>query len=62
MKNLRGLPISWQLAKREIRNGFLGFKVLIACLVLGVATIGRKIIICGRSLRGARVVRVRVEG
>ena len=39
MKNLRGLPISWQLAKREIRNGFLGFKVLIACLVLGVATI-----------------------
>ena len=39
MKDLRGLPVSWRLAKREIRNGFLGFKVLIACLVLGVATI-----------------------
>ena len=39
MKHLRGLPVSWRLAKREIRNGFLGFKVLIACLVLGVATI-----------------------
>ena len=39
MKGLRGLPVSWRLAKREIRNGFLGFKVLIACLVLGVATI-----------------------
>ena len=39
MKNLRGLPISWQLAKREIRNGFLGFNVLIACLVLWVAKI-----------------------
>ena len=39
MKIFQELQISWQIARREIRNGISGFRVLIACLVLGVATI-----------------------
>ena len=39
MKIFQELQISWQIARREIRNGISGFRILIACLVLGVATI-----------------------
>ena len=39
MKIFQELQISWPVARREIRNGIFGFRILIACLVLGVATI-----------------------
>ena len=39
MKIFQELQISWPIARREIRNGVFGFRILIACLVLGVATI-----------------------
>ena len=39
MKIFQELQISWRIARREIRNGVFGFRILIACLVLGVATI-----------------------
>ncbi|RMF13688.1 MAG: FtsX-like permease family protein [Alphaproteobacteria bacterium] len=31
--------LAWRLARRELRDGLKGFRVLIACLVLGVASI-----------------------
>jgi predicted lysophospholipase L1 biosynthesis ABC-type transport system permease subunit len=32
-------PLSWRLARRELRGGLAGFRVLILCLALGVAAI-----------------------
>ena len=34
-----GWTIAWQFARRELRSGFRGFKILIACLALGVASV-----------------------
>ncbi len=31
--------LAWRLARRELRDGLRGFRILVACLVLGVATI-----------------------
>ncbi len=33
------LELAWRLARRELRNGFSGFFVFLACLTLGVAAI-----------------------
>jgi len=38
-----GLPdvaLAWRLARRELRSGASGFRIVFACLVLGVGTIG----------------------
>ena len=32
-------PLAWRLARRELRGGLAGFRVLILCLALGVAAI-----------------------
>ena len=34
-----GWAIAWQFARRELRSGFKGFRILIACLALGVASV-----------------------
>ncbi|HEX6841918.1 MAG TPA: FtsX-like permease family protein [Stellaceae bacterium] len=33
------LPLSWRLARRELRGGLRGFRIFLACLALGVAVI-----------------------
>jgi putative ABC transport system permease protein len=33
------LPLSWRIARRELRGGLKGFRVFLACLALGVAAI-----------------------
>jgi putative ABC transport system permease protein len=33
------LPLAWRLARRELRGGLRGFRILLACLALGVAAI-----------------------
>ena len=33
------LALAWQLARRELRGGFHGFRIFLACLLLGVAAI-----------------------
>lgn len=33
------LALSWRLARRELRGGLRGFRIFLACLALGVATI-----------------------
>ena len=35
---LRQAPVAWRIARRELRGGVRGFRVFVACLVLGVAT------------------------
>ncbi len=35
----RALPLAWRLAGRELRGGLRGFRIFLACLVVGVATI-----------------------
>ena len=34
-----GLGLAWRLAQRELRGGFHGFRIFLACLFLGVAAI-----------------------
>ena len=36
---MNGWRIAWQFARRELRGGVRGFRVLIACLALGVASV-----------------------
>ena len=36
---MNGWHIAWQFARRELRGGVRGFRVLIACLALGVASV-----------------------
>ena len=36
---MAGLRIAWRIARRELRGGLAGFRVFLACLVLGVAAI-----------------------
>ncbi|MCC2664788.1 MAG: putative transporter, permease component [Geminicoccaceae bacterium] len=36
---MRGLPLAWRLARRELRGGVKGFVVFLACLTLGVGAI-----------------------
>jgi len=36
---VNGLALAWRLARRELRGGVQGFRILIACLALGVASI-----------------------
>jgi len=36
---VNGLALTWTLARRELRGGVRGFRILIACLALGVASI-----------------------
>ncbi len=33
------LALAWRLAGRELRGGLKGFRIFLACLALGVATI-----------------------
>ncbi len=33
------LALAWRLARRELRGGLKGFRIFLACLALGVATI-----------------------
>lgn len=33
------LPLAWRLARRELRGGLRNFRILIACLVIGVAAV-----------------------
>ncbi|HEY0523776.1 MAG TPA: FtsX-like permease family protein [Stellaceae bacterium] len=35
----QALPLAWRLAGRELRGGLRGFRIFLACLVVGVATI-----------------------
>ncbi|HEY0524312.1 MAG TPA: hypothetical protein VGD08_13050, partial [Stellaceae bacterium] len=35
----RALPLAWRLAGRELRGGLRGFRIFLACIVVGVATI-----------------------
>jgi len=39
MNHFENLPISFRLALRELRGGIKGFKVFLACLILGVGAI-----------------------
>ena len=39
MRNAPALPPAWRIARRELRGGVRGFRVFLACLVLGVAII-----------------------
>ena len=39
MRNAPTLPPAWRIARRELRGGVRGFRVFLACLVLGVAII-----------------------
>jgi putative ABC transport system permease protein len=36
---MTGLALSWRLARREMRAGFSGFRILLACLTIGVGAI-----------------------
>ncbi len=36
---MSNLPLAWRLARRELRGGLAGFRVFLACLILGVAAI-----------------------
>lgn len=36
---MNGFALTWKLARRELRGGVRGFRILIACLALGVASI-----------------------
>lgn len=36
---MKGLGLAWTLARRELRAGFSGFRIFLACLALGVAAI-----------------------
>ena len=36
---MTGLALGWTLARRELRAGFSGFRIFLACLALGVAAI-----------------------
>ncbi len=36
---MNGLGLAWRLARRELRGGFAGFRIFLACLALGVAAI-----------------------
>jgi predicted lysophospholipase L1 biosynthesis ABC-type transport system permease subunit len=36
---MNSLPLAWRLALRELRAGLAGFRVFLACLILGVAAI-----------------------
>jgi len=36
---VNGFALTWKLARRELRGGVRGFRILIACLALGVASI-----------------------
>ena len=33
------LALAWRFARRELRGGLAGFRIFLACLALGVATI-----------------------
>ena len=37
--NIRKLPVALRLALRELRGGFSGFAVFIACIAIGVGAI-----------------------
>lgn len=38
-RGVTGLALAWRFARRELRGGIKGFRILIACLALGVAAI-----------------------
>jgi len=55
------LALSARLATRELRGGFKGFRILIACLALGVAAIAavgsiKQAIEAGLSAEGATLL------
>src|SRR5215472_688343 len=37
---MSGWALAWRLARREMRGGIRGFRIFLACLMLGVAAIG----------------------
>ncbi len=37
MRSVLGPSVAWRIARRELRSGVRGFRVFVACLVLGVA-------------------------
>ena len=37
--NFTELSLIWRLARRELRGGLKGFRILLACLFIGVTTI-----------------------
>ena len=46
------LDLAWRLARRELRSGFAGFSVFLACLTLGVAAIAAVGVINAGVLEG----------
>ncbi|MBU2868168.1 ABC transporter permease [Pacificibacter marinus] len=60
-KNLAKVKMAWKIARRELRGGLRGFRVLVACLALGVAAIAavtsvRESISAGLDREGAALL------
>lgn len=47
-------PISWNMARRELRGGLGGFRIFLACLTLGVAAIASVQSVSSSILQGLR--------